>query len=73
MAGGRTVHDRSVLLPGLLTLLFGLLALSADAEPNVASVATADGERAYCLAWCAEPSGIRWDEAVVDSVAARRS
>jgi hypothetical protein len=72
MAGGPTVQDRRVLLPAFMTLLFGLLALSGSAEPSGAAVATADGERASCLVRCVGPSGIRWDEAVVDSAALLR-
>jgi hypothetical protein len=50
-------------------LLFGLLVLSGFPEPGLAAAATAHGERAYCLARCVGPSGIRWEEAVVDSPA----
>jgi hypothetical protein len=65
MAGGPTVLDRRV-LPGLLTLLVGLLATSGFREPSVADFAAADGQRAQCQAWCfVDPLGIRWDEAVV--------
>jgi hypothetical protein len=54
-------------------LLFGLLVLSGFAEPSVATVASADCERLYSLARCVDPSGIRWDEALVDSAALLRS
>jgi hypothetical protein len=69
MAGGPTVHHRRVLVPALTSLLLGLLALSGVAEPSVATVAIADSGRTDCLARCVEPSGIRWEEAAVDSTA----
>jgi hypothetical protein len=65
MAGGRNVVDRGM-LSGVLTLLLGLLAMGGFAEPSDATVATADGEGAYCVVWCVDPAGIRWDEALVD-------
>jgi hypothetical protein len=75
MAGGPTVLDRRM-LPGLLTLLIGLLAMSGFGEWSVARFAGgADGRaREECQAWCfVDPSGIRWDEASVDHLPGRPS